>query len=193
MKTPLLRFKFCLAALPMLGLAVALGLGLCGCASSKPKTARAPKPDDELATLRFHLAVNPDLLGRTIQVPVFRARPMLVTVENSPFLDERYVTNAVVVDDLGGFSLKIQFGDTGTRLLEQYSTANRGRRCAIFSQWGEKGAKTNYSRWLSAPLFTRTISDGAFTFTPDTSRQEAEDIARGVVKLSEKYKKKGEW
>ena len=156
----------------------------CGCQSSDPKGKGL------VATLRLHQEVNADSTDRSSRVPVFRQMPVLVNVEKSPFLDERYVTNAIVVEDMGGFALKVQFDDSGTKVLEQYSTANRGRHYAIFTQFGETNAQ---QRWLAAPLFTRTISDGLIIFTPDATREEAEQIALGVLNLKKQIVKKGEW
>lgn len=156
----------------------------CGCQSSDPKAKGL------VATLRFHQEVNADSTGRSAQVPVYRQMPVLVNVEKSPFLDERYVTNAIVVDAIGGFALKVRFDDSGTKLLEQYSTANRGRHYAVFTQFGETNGQ---QRWLATPLFTRTITDGTLVFTPDATREEADQIARGVMNLKRQIVKRGEW
>ena len=71
----------------------------------------------------------------------------------------------------------------GTVLLEECTAANRGRRIAIFSQFGEK---IKDYRWLAAPVITRRISDGVLVFTPDATREEAEEIALGLNNVSKK-------
>jgi preprotein translocase subunit SecD len=84
---------------------------------------------------------------------------------------------------VGGFALRIQFDHRGTILLEEYTTANRGRMVAIFSQFGDE--LKDY-RWLAAPVISRPITDGVLIFTPDTNREEAEEIATGLNNVSKK-------
>jgi len=177
MKLRRMAFKSCLCA----GLALAL---LCGCQSL------AGKPKGLVATLRLHLEVNPDATDRSTPVPIHRAHPFPVNVEKASFLDERSVTNVAVVEAMGGFAIEVRFDTTGARLLEQYSTANRGRRCAIFTQFGDK---TPQPRWLAAPVLSRTITDGVLVFTPDATREEAEQIVRGLLNLKKQIQKRGEW
>ena len=177
MKLRRMAFKSCLGAGVMLAL-------LCGCQSP------SGKPKGLLATLRLHLEVNPDGTDRSTPVPIHRANPFPVNVERAPFLDERSVTNAAVVEAMGGFAIQVQFDTTGARLLEQYSTANRGRRCALFTQFGDK---TPQPRWLAAPVLSRTITDGVLVFTPDATREEAEQIVRGLVNLKKQIQRRGEW
>lgn len=178
MKMDLTRFKLCLA----LAMAAAMLAG-CQTAASKPKGL--------IATLRLHLQVNSDRSDRSTQVPIDRSAPIMLNVDKAPFLTEENVANASVVDQVGVFALRIEFDSSGTKTLEQYSTAYRGRCCAIFSQFGEKDQ--SQARWLAAPVFTRTISDGVLIFTPDASREEAERIARGLVNLSRQIQKKTGW
>jgi preprotein translocase subunit SecD len=88
---------------------------------------------------------------------------------------------------VGGFALRIQFDHAGTALLEQYSASNRGKKIAVFCQFGEKLKDV---RWLAAPVISRRISDGIFVFTPDATREEAEEIAVG---LNNVFKKTQTW
>jgi hypothetical protein len=172
MKTLPSRFNFYLLGLLPLAM-------LCGCVPMKTK------PKGPVAALRLHLEVNPDGTDRSLPVPVYREKPVMINVEKSPFLDERSVARAKVVDTLGGFALQIEFDRQGSWLLEQCSTSGRGRRCAIFCQFGE--AKLPTSRWLAAPIFSRSITDGILVFTPDATREEAERIVTGLNNVAKQY------
>ncbi|MEK7707085.1 MAG: hypothetical protein AAB380_03725 [Verrucomicrobiota bacterium] len=153
-------------------LCLALLAPAAGCRS--PESRR----EKQLATFRVHLEVNPDGTGRSEPVPIYRAHPTLVNVDKGPFLTEGDVAEAgVIMDTLGGFSLQIQLGARGTLLLEQYTAVNPGKRFAIFSEFGEKLAE---HRWLGAPIIARRIPNGVLAFTPDATREEAEQIARGL-------------
>lgn len=137
---------------------------------------------NKLSTLGLHLEVNPDGTTWNAPVPVYRAKPIYVNVENRPFLTEAHIASASVVDALGGFELQIQCNQRGTWLLEQYSTACKGRRVAVFSEFGE-------ARWLACPLLTHRITNGVFAFTPDATREEAERIAKGLNNVAEQIRK----
>lgn len=134
------------------------------CQAFKPK---------ELSTFRAHLEVNQDGTDKNAPVPVFRQSPIYVNVEKAPFLSEVHVANASVVDALGSYQIMIQLDRRGTWLLEQYSTAHRGRRVAILSEFTE-------ARWLAAPVMNKRIADGVLVFTPDATREEAERIVLGL-------------
>ncbi len=117
--------------------------------------------------------------------PIYREKPVWVSVDKSPFLTEGDVSSAVVVDEVGGYVLKIQFNHQGTELLEEATAANRGRRIAILSQFGEK---IKDYRWLAAPMVNHRISDGVLVFTPDATREESEEIALGLNNVAKKVK-----
>ena len=154
-------------------LAVALtAAAICGC-----KTASEKKANKMLSTLRFHLEASRDVTGAGKAVPIYRHHPFMVNIEREPCLNESNVTEAKVVDVMGGFALRVQFDHKGATLLEQVSIANRGKKVAIFSQFGED--MMTY-RWLAAPVISQRISDGVFMFTPDATREEAEEIALGL-------------
>jgi len=159
----------------VMALAVVL---VAGCKS--PEERKAKKL---LATFRLHLEGRRDGTRSTEPVPIYRANPIMVRVEMIPFLDEGHVSSAKVIDVVGGFALQIQFDHRGTGLLEECTTVNRPRRAAIFCQFGED---LKESRWLAAPVLSRRITDGILTFTPDTTREEAEEIAQGLNNVSEK-------
>ena len=140
-------------------------LGAAGCQSFGKKK--------EASTLRLHLEVNRDGSDQNAPVPINRSDPIYVNVQKQPFLDEGRVVKAEVIEVMGGFAIFIQFDRQGTWLLEQYSTANKGRHVAIESEFGE-------ARWLAAPVMNKRISDGTLVFTPDATHAEAERIVRGL-------------
>ena len=142
------------------------------------------KADQEFSTLRLHLEVHPDGTGRNQPVPIFRAKPVLVNVENEPFLDERDVEQAAVVDWQGAFYFQVKFNPHGTLLLDGVTASNPGKHIAIRSQFGGE------PRWLAAPITVRRISGGTFTFTPDATLEESKRIARGLNNVAAAIKKK---
>jgi preprotein translocase subunit SecD len=164
-----------------------LFLALClvlvgGCQTDKSNKSSKSKGRSDLSTLRLHLGVNSDGTDRNEPVPIYRAKPVLVNVEKLPFLTEKSVVAATLIEEQGGFAIQVQFDRQGTWLLEQYSAVNRGRHIAIFSQFGE-------ARWLAAPVITKRIPNGLLTFTPDATREEAERIVRGLNNVGKKNKK----
>ena len=155
-----------------------MNLWLCGLlvlavSCQSPET----KHKKEQATFRLHLETVPDDTKHHVTVPVYRAHPVGVNVESEPFITEAQVSGASIVEDKGGFALSVKMGRFGTDLLERYTTANNGKRIAIFSSFGVGMTNT---RWLGAPKITHRIGDGVLTFTPDASRVEADDIVIGL-------------
>ncbi len=155
----------------------------CQSAQEKREAAESRKQKKELTTIRFHLEAAGDTTGRAEPVPIFRAAPVLVNVIKDSFLDERDVIKAMLVDNVGGFSIQIQFDDHGTFVLDTVSASNKGKRFAIMTEATDR-------RWLAAPIILRRISDGVFTFTPDATREEAIRIVRGLNNTSDKLRKK---
>ncbi len=132
--------------------------------------------------MNFHLEATPDGSGRTGYVPIYRANPQQIGIRNEAFLDVGYITQASVVEAIGGFSIRIQFDKIGTKRLQTITTYNRGRRIAIHSNFDD-------SRWLAAPQIIRTISDGVLIFTPDATREEADRIVEGINNAAEELGK----
>jgi preprotein translocase subunit SecD len=161
--------------------AVCLAL-VSGCQSPETKKKK------ELAALHLHIETNPHGLEQTEVASIFRETPFDVTVKKSPFLLEGSIAEAKVINAMGGYAISIQFNREGTWLLEQYTSANRGRKIAVFCQWGKDMA---HHRWLAAPAVTKRISDGLFVFTPDASREEADEIALGLNNVAKKMH--GSW
>ena len=149
---------------------------VCGCRTSGETKSK-------LSTLRLHLEASRDGTKANEPVPVYRETPIMVNVEQAPFLTEADVAQAAVIDAVGGFALRIQFKHAGMLTFEQYTTENHGRRIAVFCQFGDKLAE---HRWLAAPMITHRISDGVFTFTPDATREESEEIAQGLNHVAKK-------
>ena len=160
-------------------LLVALGMGLCACHTSESGKKK------ELSTLRLHLEANPDGTGSSEAVPVFRESPVLVNVEKTPFLTEANVAEAKLLDVMGGYAIQLQLDRRGSWLLDQYSAANKGRRIAIFSQFGVPAQ----ARWLAAPVLTQRITNGFLVFTPDATKEEAEGIVRGLNNVATQEQK----
>ncbi|HVV73744.1 MAG TPA: hypothetical protein VHI52_19925, partial [Verrucomicrobiae bacterium] len=116
------RFNTYLALLLLAG-------AFCGCQSGK-SSRKHP-----LSTFRLYQEMKADPLGRTEEVSVFRDHPVTMTIEKAPFLTEANIQSAKVVNDLGGFALSVQFDRQGSWLLEQYTSASRGKHILVFSQF----------------------------------------------------------
>ncbi len=168
------RFNIYLAA----GLVLALA---CGCQTE------AGKRKSQLATLRLHLEAAPDSTGHTESISILREHPVQITIQKSFFLDENQVAEAKVIEQNGLFALSIKFNRPGGWLLEQYTAANRNKRIAIFSAFcANPDQKLNEGRWLAAPMITKRIADATLTFTPDATREEADQIALGLHNVARK-------
>jgi preprotein translocase subunit SecD len=160
-------------------LLVALTVGaLSGCGTPEERQERRL-----LSSLRLHLEAGRGENKGNEPVPVYREHPVMINIEREAFLTEKYVNEATVFEAVGGFALRIQFDHLGTTILDQYTVNNRGKRIAIFCQFGEDQQQF---RWLAAPVISRRIADGVLVFTPDTTRQEAEEIAMGLNHVSKK-------
>lgn len=150
-------------------LAALSALLFCGCATHKKKK-------DPVTGLRVHAQAKENTTF-TRKIKVFEHAPIEMQVDQSTLLTDAEVSNARVVDALGGFALIIKFDKRGQWLLDEHSSLNIGRHLAIFVQYGEKSEK---ARWIAAPIISNRISDGALIFTPDVTREEAELIAKGL-------------
>ncbi len=125
--------------------------------------------------------------NRTQTVTVFRQAPTTIGIEPSPFINEEQVKDASVIDSIGGFALKVEFNRDGRYLLEQYTSGNQTRRMAIFSHFTDpNNPKVEIDRWLGAPRISQAITNGMLIFTPDASREEAEQVAQGLRNVSKK-------
>lgn len=166
------RFNIYLALAFLLGLA-------CGCQTGKPGKA--------VGALRVHIEVSPDPAGTSQNISMLRSDPVLITIKREPILTEANIVTAKVIDARGGFAIEIKFDENGAWLLEQYSAANPGGHFVIWGQWSEKPVD---SRWLAAPIITHRIADGVLAFTPDCSREEADQLVAGLNNVMKKIHKK---
>ena len=154
---------------------------LAGC-----KTSEERKRDKTVATFRLHLESNQGSGGSAAVIEIAGAQ---IAVDNTPFLDETSVTNATVVDTRdGGFAMQIQFDRHGTLVLDTVTTENRGRHLAIFSQFGPGGDLVK-PRWLGAPYIGYSLAGGVLIFTPNSTREEAEQVVLGLNNAAKKLKK----
>ena len=154
-----------------------------GCQTPEKKASK------RLTVLNVHLESR-DLPENETQISVSREHPFLLSVQKEPFITQNDVEQAKVVDVVGGFAISIKFDRRSSWLLEQYSSGNFGKHFAIFSQFVmPPDEKLNKGRWLAAPRINRRISNGVLVFTPDATREEAEQIVSGLNNLAKKLKK----
>ena len=144
---------------------------------------KTDKKDSHLASLRIHMENKAQVPGSGQTVSVLRSEPVLVTINNEPVLTEANVTRATLLETPGGYALQVQFDESGTWALEQYSAAYVGKHFAIFGQWSEN---TKDSRWLAAPLISHRIANGVLAFTPDASREETQALVTGLNNMAKK-------
>ncbi|HUL51449.1 MAG TPA: hypothetical protein VLU94_02570 [Candidatus Nitrosotalea sp.] len=161
-----------------------------GCKSPEQK-----KHDKTLATFRVFLEAPADsrpppqslqgVLGGNAVVEIAGAS---IVVNNTPLLDESMVEKAMIMETQdGGFALQIILDSHGKLMLESVTTANPNRHLGILSRWGVDKQVTQ--RWLAAPMISAPISEGVLIFTPNTTREEADQIVLGLSNVVKKRKK----
>lgn len=154
----------------------------------------AQRRKEQETVLRVHFETKPDNFDRSQPVMIGREGQAKVVIEKIPFLTERQVDSAQVTNTIGGFVLMVKFNQQGSWLLEQYSGASFGKRFAIFCQFKtDPRSSTNYPRWVAAPRISQRINDGTLIFTPDATREEAENIALGLNNVGRRMKKMLSW
>lgn len=146
---------------------------------------QSPDQPKAWAGLGLHLEVNPDGTDRNGPVAIGRSSPFMVNVDKRPFLTEQELKAAAVVPTDTGVAVKLEFDRRGTLLLDQYSSAYRGKRAAILARWDRE------VRWLAAPRMDQRITNGVLVFTPDASRAEAERLVLGLNKTVRRLKRNG--
>ena len=157
---------------------------LAGCASPKTEAGKESDPKED-ASLRLYLEVNPDGTDSNEAVLVGRAAPFLVNIEKLPFLTEHKIEHASLVEEKETYAIAVSFDQVGRWLLDQYTTSNRGKRIAVAGVFGVD----QRARWLGAPRITRSITNGVFTFTPDSTRAEADRLVAGLNNYADKVRK----
>jgi preprotein translocase subunit SecD len=151
-------------------LAVALA-GLAAC-----QTPEERERSDTTATLRLYLEATPD---GTARYQMIELAGVPICASTSPFLAENSVKSAQVINTRdGGYALDVEFDKHGMLVLDSVTGANRGRRMILLTQFGLKDS--GQERWLAAPKITTRISGGRLVFTPNATRQEADQIALGL-------------
>lgn len=83
-----------------------------GCRTDGSKNKKA------IASFHVHIEVNPDSSVFNSRVQVFRAQPVEVVTDPTPFITEGEVQSVKVVDAPGGFAMQVQMNSRGTWLLE---------------------------------------------------------------------------
>jgi preprotein translocase subunit SecD len=163
-------------------LAVMLGLALlCGCQSTEGKRKK------QTAVLRVHIEGDTRIPDSTQPVPIYRENPVMINIAKQSILNENLIKEAKVVEVAGSFAIQLQFDHKGTLLLEQLTGANKGKHLAIFATFGiETDTEKIQSRWLAAPMIQKHIADGRLTFTPDATREEADQIVIGLNNVAKK-------
>ncbi len=157
-------------------LVLLLALPWCGCATFHKK-----KAPEKTGAIRLHIESPMSLPEKTITITLLRSSPVVVTVETEPMLTEASLLAAALVETPGGFAVHLKFDETAGWMLEQATARNPGKHLVIFGQWGETKAD---GRFIAAPVINHRIADATVTFTPDASREEAQQMVDGLNNLA---------
>jgi preprotein translocase subunit SecD len=158
---------------------------LAGCQSAEKKSSK------QLTSLNLHVEALHELPDNEEVVSIGREHPFKLKVQKAPFLTQNDIEQASVIETVGGFALRIQFNKQGSWLLEQYSAGNLGKHFAVFSQFvTPPEEKLNKGRWVAAPRINKRLQDGVLIFTPDATRQEADQLVLGLNNVVKELKKK---
>ncbi|MEW6305751.1 MAG: hypothetical protein AB1705_19910 [Verrucomicrobiota bacterium] len=170
-------------------LAALLAAGCQSPEAGKEKKAAEKKGDKKLeAMVRLYQQVNPDGSGSNAPVSVYRAKPVEINVSRMPFLDETSLKRAGIVEDgFGTFAIGLEFDRRGTLILENLTAVNVNSHIAIQAVFGPKLEQV---RWLAAPYLRQRITNGVVIFTPDATREEAEQLVTGLNNVIERVAKK---
>ena len=151
----------------------------CACLAGCKSTG--DKHDKETTAIRLYLEADASNAGRSRTVLILREHPTPMQIQDSSFLDERFVEKAAVLDWNNSFLIQIKFDWHGTLMLGNVTGSNPGKHIAIEGSFGQQ-------RWLAAPAIQQRMADGIITFTPDANREEAKRIVRGLNNLADKVK-----
>lgn len=158
-----------------------------GATEGAPKKSGKPKKaSDRLAVIRFHIEVTDD--GSGPRAEVIRSRPQTFAIDKVPFVDERDLTSAQIVETPdGGFVIQVDCTEHGRNSLEMTSAASNGRHILIYGQWTDDDDVTE-SRWLGAPVIRMALRNGTFRFSVDADRTEAQQLVDGLNNVAIKLK-----
>jgi hypothetical protein len=163
-------------------LALLIVLSAAGC-----KTSEERKRSKQLSSLRIHIEADRGSADRNSAIEVHRTHPIYLNIDREAVLDESNVSAATVIEQPGDlFAVEIKFDRRGSWILERTTVMNRGKHLAVFSQFGHQ------ARWLAAPEITAKNSSGRLVFTPDATREEADEFVRGLNNVAKKLENK-EW
>jgi uncharacterized protein YceK len=187
MKSPSIRFNIIL-----LLLAVTFLLSACN-TSKTSKSADGKKSKEQLAAKKYkkervmiQLFLESPKGTQGHSVPILRGEPVYVNVQGSPFIEWKHIKSAELVDVQGGFAMQLFLDAHGTFVLDTITTANRNRRIVVLAQIaGEE------QRWLAAPKIMQRNASGVLAFTPDATREEAEQIVWGIRNLISEATRQG--
>src|SRR6516162_3200919 len=79
----------------------------------KTESEKSKQKKKMVASVRLHQELNRDPMGNTEEIQIDREHPVKLTVAKEPFLTEKHVKEAKVIDVLGGFALSLQFNRQG--------------------------------------------------------------------------------
>jgi len=157
--------------------------------TSKPATSKkkAGKKEPAAAMIRVYAEVTDD--GTAPKVDVIRSFPQSFPIMKQPFLDERDVTRALLLETPdGGFMIQVDTTSHGKQALEMATVSANGRHLVIFSQWTMDEVEKPEERWVAAPLIRSPLHNGTVIFSADCSREEAQRIVDGLNNVAVKLK-----
>ncbi len=158
-----------------------------GTQSSKSSGNSKTKKEDPMAILRFFTEVTDD--GTAPKIEVIRSLPQTYPITKEPFMDERDIARAQLMETAdGGFMIQVDTTNHGRQTLEMTTVGASGKRVVIFGQWNVDGQEKPEERWLAAPLIRSPIHTGSLVFSADCSREEAQRIVEGMNNVAVKLK-----
>jgi hypothetical protein len=159
--------------------------------SPKPTEANDSKPKKKPAPygiLRLFLEANED--SNSAKAQVIRRLPQTYPVQQSPFIDERDIVRATVVEAPdGGFMIQVELTQPhGRQALEMGTVSSLGRHLLIFGQWTTETDTKPEERWLGAPVVRNVLRTGMIVFSADMDREEADRFVEGINRVAVKLK-----
>ncbi len=146
------------------------------------------KKPDPYGILRLFLEANDD--SNSPKATVIRRLPQTYPVQQTPFIDERDIVRAMVVEAPdGGFMIQVELTQQhGRQALEMGTVSSMGRHLLIFGQWTTESDAKPEERWLAAPVVRNVLRTGTIVFSADMDREEAERFVEGINRVAVKLK-----